>query len=317
LDRCLQHAENLFFEAVVKLSGVMCCRCSPTQKTIIAKKLKQHTDMKIAAVGDGGNDVGMIQEADVGIGIAGKEGKQAFIAADFALTRFCHLSRLLMWHGRLSYIRTANLSQFVVHRGLIVAIIQMLFSLTFYFCAIPVFNSYLLLGYSTYYTFLPVFSLVFDQDVENEDSVLKFPNLYRNLQKGRFFSAKTCFIWITQSLYQGVLVILCTLIMFEDSFVNIVIINFSALICIEMLNLYSVLKNPTRIIFGFIMLSILAYLSSLILFRDYFNLQSVDRSFLTKIAITTLLAWTPVHLLKCCAEKMDPSEADRVERMSV
>ena len=317
LDRCTAHCERLFFEATTKLAGVMCCRCSPTQKTLITRKLKVFTNMKIAAVGDGGNDVGMIQEADVGIGISGKEGKQASLAADYALERFHYLSRLFLWHGRMSYMRTANLGQFIVHRGLIVAIIQMLFTLTFYFCAIPVFNSYLQLGYSTYYTFLPVFSLVFDQDVENEESVLKYPNLYRNLQKGRFFSAKTILIWTAQSLYQGVVVILCTLIMFEDSFVNIVIINFSALICIEMLNLYSELKNPTRTTFFCIVLSMIAYVSSLFLFRDYFNLTSVDGHFLLKILAITLISWVPVHFIKCSAEKLDPSEAMRVERKSI
>ncbi len=273
--------------------------------------------MKIAAVGDGGNDVGMIQEADVGIGISGKEGKQASLAADYALARFHYISRLFLWHGRMSYIRTANLGQFVVHRGLVLAIIQMLFSLTFYFCAIPVFNNYLQLGYSTYYTFLPVFSLVFDQDVENEDSVLKYPNLYLNLQKGRFFSAKTILIWTAQSLYQGVVVMLCALALFEDSFVNIVIINFSALICIEMLNLYSELKNPTRLTFVFVLLSMLAYVSSIFFFRQYFDLDSVDRPFLLKILGISAASWLPVHFIKCCVEMLDPSEASRVERNSI
>lgn len=317
LDRCLRHAERLFFESTTKLAGVMCCRCSPTQKTAITQKLKLYTNMKIAAVGDGGNDVGMIQEADIGIGISGKEGKQASLASDYALAKFHYISRLFLWHGRMSYIRTSSLGQFVVHRGLIVAIIQMLFCLTFYFCAIPVFNSYLLLGYTTYYTFLPVFSLVFDQDVENEESVLKYPNLYRNLQKGRFFSAKTILIWTTQSLYQGMVVIFCTLVFFEDSFVNIVLINFSALICIEMLNLYSELKNPTRTIFLLVLMSLAIYASSVFLFRDYFNLGTISREFLLKILAITVVSWLPVHFIKCCAQKLDPSEAARVENMGV
>ena len=317
LDRCILYSENLFFEVASKLSGVMCCRCSPTQKTIIARKLKEIIGVKIAAIGDGGNDVGMIQEADIGIGIAGKEGKQASLAADYALSQFSNISRLLFWHGRLSYMRTATLSQFIVHRGLIVSIIQMIFSLAFYSSAVPIFNSWLQLGYTTYYTFLPVFSLVYDKDVENEESVLKYPNLYLNLQKGRLLSAKTALIWTAQSLYQGIVIMVCTLQLFDDSFVNIVIINFSALICIELLNLYSELKTPTKGIIICLIFSLLLYASSILIFKEYFDISYIDKDFIIKILITTCISWIPVHIIKSLAECLDPSEAVRVERISV
>lgn len=125
--------------------------------------LKKHTNNKrIAAVGDGGNDVGMILEADVGIGIVGKEGMQASLAADFSITEFGHLRKLILWHGRLSYKRSSILAQFVIHRGLIISIIQAIFIILFYFVAIPIYNGFLMLGYATIYTSLPVFSLVFD-----------------------------------------------------------------------------------------------------------------------------------------------------------
>ncbi len=68
--------------------------------------------------------MGMIQEAHVGVGIVGKEGKQASLAADFSTLEFRSLKLLLLWHGRLSYKRSAILSQFVIHRGLIISIIQ-------------------------------------------------------------------------------------------------------------------------------------------------------------------------------------------------
>ena len=135
---------------------------------------------RIAAVGDGGNDVGMILEANVGIGIVGKEGKQASLAADFSINEFQYLKRLVLWHGRLSYKRSAVLSQFVIHRGLIIAIIQAIFSIIFYFVAIPIYNGFLITGYSTIYTMFPVFSLVTDVDC-TESAVFKFPILYSSL----------------------------------------------------------------------------------------------------------------------------------------
>jgi phospholipid-translocating ATPase len=180
----------------------------------------------------------MIIEANVGIGIVGKEGKQASLASDFSINEFKFLRRLLLWHGRLSYKRSAVLSQFIIHRGLIISIIQVIFSIIFYFVAIPIYNGLLMLGYSTIYTNLPVFSLVFDEDV-NVSAVMKFPPLYKTLQKGRSLSTKTFLIWLWKSIFQGCVIMLASVIFFQESFTNIVTITFSALIIIELLNVYS------------------------------------------------------------------------------
>jgi phospholipid-translocating ATPase len=89
--------------------------------------MKKYTTARTCAIGDGGNDVGMILEAHLGVGIVGKEGKQASLAADFSILEFQVLKLLLLWHGRLSYKRSAVLAQFVIHRGLIISIIQVYF----------------------------------------------------------------------------------------------------------------------------------------------------------------------------------------------
>jgi len=312
VEKCLKYNEKLFFEATTKVVGVLCCRCSPTQKTIMVQKMKFYSKVRVAGIGDGGNDVGMIQEADVGVGIVGKEGKQASLAADFSITKFCHVSRLFLWHGRLSYKRTAILSQFVIHRGLVVSFVQVLFSLVFYYSAIPVFNSYLLLGYATFYTFLPVFCLVFDRDI-NEDYAMTYPNLYQTLQKGRLLSFKTGVIWVAQSLYQGFVVMVFALFLFTDSFVNIIIINFSALILIELLNLYTELKRPNYLIYLCLILSFVFYAASILLFKEYFDLTIIDMQFMWKIVLITAIAWIPVHGAKYVVEKFDPSDAAKVE----
>jgi len=100
LELCLQHYESEFIELVCQSPAVVCCRCSPTHKAQVVKLLRTHTKKLVCAIGDGGNDVSMIQAANVGIGIVGKEGKQASLAADFSITQFQHISRLLVWHGR-------------------------------------------------------------------------------------------------------------------------------------------------------------------------------------------------------------------------
>jgi phospholipid-translocating ATPase len=130
LEVALGQHEKLFFEASMKAPSVVCCRCSPTQKSRIVKNIKKYTDKRTCAIGDGGNDVAMIQEADVGIGIVGKEGLQASLAADFSITKFRHLSFLLLWYGRISYTNTATISKFIIHRGLIISLVQVIFNFT-------------------------------------------------------------------------------------------------------------------------------------------------------------------------------------------
>lgn len=197
--------------------------------------MKYYTDKRIACIGDGGNDVAMIQEADVGIGITGKEGMQASLASDFSITKFNHVKDLLLWHGRMSYQRSAKLSQFVIHRGLIIAFIQAIFTMIFFSVTIPIYNGYLVLCYSTIYTSLPVFSLVLDEDVDRE-TCLKYPILYENLQAGRSLNIKTFLIWIWKSIYQAAIIMFLSIIFFNDSFLMIMSITFTTMILIEFLN---------------------------------------------------------------------------------
>lgn len=163
LTHALNSCEETFFQTSTKAPAVVCCRCSPTQKAEITEGIKKHTGMKTCCIGDGGNDVGMIQAADVGIGIEGKEGKQAALAADYSILKFNYLKKMLLWHGRLSYKRSAMLSQFIIHRGLIISVIQIVFSSMFYYISISVYSGMLILGFSTIYTMFPVFVMVLNK----------------------------------------------------------------------------------------------------------------------------------------------------------
>lgn len=129
----LTHYRTDFISVAVRLPTVVACRCSPTQKAEIATLIKEYTKKRVCCIGDGGNDVSMIQAADVGVGIVGKEGRQASLAADFSIEQFYHLVKLLVWHGRNSYKRSAKLAQFVIHRGLIIAVCQTMFSIAIKF----------------------------------------------------------------------------------------------------------------------------------------------------------------------------------------
>ncbi len=182
LETVLKFYEQEFIEIVLGCPAVVVCRCSPTQKAQVVTLLKKYSKGRICAIGDGGNDVSMIQAAHVGVGIQGKEGVQASLAADFSITQFSHVARLILVHGRNSYKRSASLSQFVMHRGLIISVIQAIFSSVFYFASISLYQGYLIVGYATLYTMFPVFSLVLDKDV-SPLIALTYPELYKELTK--------------------------------------------------------------------------------------------------------------------------------------
>ena len=88
--------------------SVLCCRVSPAQKAQVVSLVKNGLNVMALSVGDGANDVAMIQEADVGVGIAGEEGRQAVMSSDYAIGQFRFLQRLVLVHGRWSYRRLAE-----------------------------------------------------------------------------------------------------------------------------------------------------------------------------------------------------------------
>jgi phospholipid-translocating ATPase len=176
----------------------------------------------------------IVQAANVGIGIVGKEGRQASLAADFSLTQFSHVAKLLLVHGRNSYKRSASIAQFIIHRGLIITTMQAIFSAMFYFASVQLFQGMLLVGYATFYTMLPIVALALDQDVPAQ-TALTYPELYKDLLKGRSLTYKTFFIWCLIGLYQGGILLFGAVLLFEDEFIHIVSISFTALILTELI----------------------------------------------------------------------------------
>ncbi|KAM9632471.1 putative phospholipid-transporting ATPase IIB isoform 2-T2 [Trichechus inunguis] len=306
LEVCLKYYEHEFVELACQCPAVVCCRCSPTQKAHIVKLLQQHTGRRTCAVGDGGNDVSMIQAADCGIGIEGKEGKQASLAADFSITQFKHIGRLLMVHGRNSYKRSAALGQFVMHRGLIISTMQAVFSSVFYFASVPLYQGFLMVGYATIYTMFPVFSLVLDQDVKPETALL-YPELYKDLTKGRSLSFKTFLIWVLISIYQGGILMYGALVLFESEFVHVVAISFTALILTELLMVALTIRTWHWLMVVAEFLSLGCYLASLAFLNEYFDVAFITTvTFLWKVSAITVVSCLPLYILKYLKRKLSP-----------
>ncbi|XP_063555393.1 probable phospholipid-transporting ATPase IIB isoform X6 [Gorilla gorilla gorilla] len=306
LEVCLKYYEHEFVELACQCPAVVCCRCSPTQKACIVTLLQQHTGRRTCAIGDGGNDVSMIQAADCGIGIEGKEGKQASLAADFSITQFRHIGRLLMVHGRNSYKRSAALGQFVMHRGLIISTMQAVFSSVFYFASVPLYQGFLMVGYATIYTMFPVFSLVLDQDVKPEMAML-YPELYKDLTKGRSLSFKTFLIWVLISIYQGGILMYGALVLFESEFVHVVAISFTALILTELLMVALTVRTWHWLMVVAEFLSLGCYVSSLAFLSEYFDVAFITTvTFLWKVSAITVVSCLPLYVLKYLRRKLSP-----------
>ncbi|XP_056597157.1 probable phospholipid-transporting ATPase IIB isoform X2 [Triplophysa dalaica] len=306
LEVCLRYYEHEFVELACQCPAVVCCRCSPTQKAQIVRLLQQHTDNRTCAIGDGGNDVSMIQAADCGIGIEGKEGRQASLAADFSITQFKHIGRLLMVHGRNSYKRSAALGQFVMHRGMIISTMQAVFSSIFYFASVPLYQGFLMVGYATIYTMFPVFSLVLDQDVKPEMALL-YPELYKDLTKGRSLSFKTFLLWVLISVYQGGILMYGALVLFDQEFVHVVAISFTALILTELLMVALTVRTWHWLMVVAELFSLVSYLASLAFLNEYFDLSFITtRVFLWKVCVITLVSCLPLYIIKYLKRKFSP-----------
>lgn len=300
--------------------------------------------------------------ADVGIGIVGKEGMQASLSADFSITQFSHVAPLFLSHGRNAYIRSARLSQFVIHRGLIISIIQAVFSALFFFTTVPIYSGWLMVcahcwhmkaagirvealgvcgdcdpaetvrltllslrcrcvccvlvqvGYATFYTMLPVFSLVLDIDVD-EQKVFLYPELYRELQKGRPLSYKTFYIWLFQSVYQGGCIMILVLLLFEAHFLNIVAITFSSLIASELLNVALEIHTWHRLMVAAEFGSVIVYIASLFLLPEYFDLDFIFTwPFAWKVALITTVSCLPPAVVKYLHGKYNPSAQSKVNQ---
>lgn len=185
--------------------------------------------------------------------------------------------------------------------------IQAIFSICFYFVAIPVYNGLLMLGYATIYTNLPVFSLVFDEDVPVQ-AVMKFPPLYKTLQKGRSLSTKTFLIWVWKSVFQGCVIMLSALYFFHEPFTNIVTITFTALIITELLNVFSVINKPNWKMIVSSLLTFVFYILSIAFLRTYFDTSYLTWKFFLKVLAITLLSWMPLHVVKLLIGRCDPTE---------
>jgi magnesium-transporting ATPase (P-type) len=208
-------AEDLrakFIDVVQNVPTVIACRVSPLQKAALVRMVKAAPGNPVTlGIGDGANDVGMIHESRVGIGISGREGRHAANAADFAVAQFKFVIPLLFEHGRFNYIRCSKLVLYSFFKNLL------LVSMLFYYQAyvgfsgtIPL-DSIVFSGYN-FYLGLPILVIgAMDFDVPRKD-VYKFPLVaYSTGRLGEMLNIKNMAKWCIFAFIQGLLLFTITI----------------------------------------------------------------------------------------------------------
>uniref|UniRef100_A0A8C7PHE8 Phospholipid-transporting ATPase n=1 Tax=Oncorhynchus mykiss TaxID=8022 RepID=A0A8C7PHE8_ONCMY len=208
--------KEIFLEICRNCSAVLCCRMAPLQKAQVLIKSSPEHPITLA-IGDGANDVSMILEAHVGIGIMGKEGRQAARNSDYAIPKFKHLKKMLLVHGHYYYIRISELVQYFFYKNVAFIFPQFLYQFFCGFSQQPLYDTAYLTLYNISFTSLPIllFSLI-EQHI-NMDILKKDPSLYRDIAKNSLLRWPIFIYWTFLGVFDAVVFFFGSYFLFNNS----------------------------------------------------------------------------------------------------
>lgn len=195
----------LFVELCVQVDLTVCCRASPAQKAAMVTAVRKLQKRAVTlAIGDGANDIAMLQSADIGVGITGKEGLQAARAADYAVAQFRFLLKLLLVHGRYNYVRTSKFVLCTFYKELLFYLTQAVYQRYTLFLGLSLYESWLLLMFNTLFTLLAVLCVgMFDKDLQPA-TLLAVPELYAKGRTYQAFNLRVFVSWMLLAALQSV-----------------------------------------------------------------------------------------------------------------
>uniref|UniRef100_A0A8C7ZIT9 Phospholipid-transporting ATPase n=1 Tax=Oryzias sinensis TaxID=183150 RepID=A0A8C7ZIT9_9TELE len=206
-----------FLDLALSCKAVICCRVSPLQKSEIVDMVKKHVKAITLAIGDGANDVGMIQTAHVGVGISGNEGMQATNSSDYSIAQFSYLEKLLLVHGAWSYNRVTKCILYCFYKNVVLYIIELWFAFVNGFSGQILFERWCIGLYNVIFTALPPFTLgIFDRPC-SQQNMLRFPQLYRITQNAEGFNTKVQHMRTASNCHLPLLYSPCSCLRFDDS----------------------------------------------------------------------------------------------------
>jgi phospholipid-translocating P-type ATPase (flippase) len=192
--------ENLFLKVASYCSSVVCARVSPSQKATVVQFVRTANPKVVTlGIGDGANDVPMIQSSHIGIGISGQEGLQAVNSSDYAIAQFRFLKKLILVHGRYSSRRISFVINYIFYKNIFAVIPAFFFGFFNAMSGRLLFNVWMQQTFNLV-TFIPICVYgIFDRDVEPE-TAMQYPQLYQETSKGIFFSTSISGWWLLLSL---------------------------------------------------------------------------------------------------------------------
>lgn len=194
-----------FLDLALSCKAVICCRVSPLQKSEVVEMVKKQVKVITLAIGDGANDVGMIQTAHVGVGISGNEGLQAANSSDYSIAQFKYLKNLLLVHGAWNYNRVAKCILYCFYKNIVLYIIEIWFAFVNGFSGQILFERWCIGLYNVIFTALPPLTLgIFERSCRKEN-MLKYPELYKTSQNAQGFNTKVFWVHCLNGLFHSVI----------------------------------------------------------------------------------------------------------------
>ncbi|KAL7716309.1 Phospholipid-transporting ATPase [Entamoeba marina] len=194
----------------IKANSVIWCRTTPAVKASILKHVKKYTKQVCLAIGDGGNDVAMIKEANVGVGIFGKEGYQAAQSSDFSIRKFRHLQKLLFYHGHNNLRGMSFSIKTVFYKGVTFGMMQFWFGFLTGFSGQTIYEDFMVTFFNFFITrSLPLFAGVW-ANLLAFDSLKNYPEIYKeSTHRGKFASIWSFVLWVLFAIYQSIAIFFC------------------------------------------------------------------------------------------------------------
>ncbi len=194
-----------FYDLLHRASAIVCCRANPRIKAKVVSLVRAHNDKDITlAIGDGGNDVNMIQKAHIGVGIVGKDGTQAARSSDFAIRQFQHVKKLIAVHGRWNYLRNSTIVQYWVYKNTGFIFVLFWFGIYSGWSGQNMYDAWIITLFNVFFTSLPPLFFAFAEQDVSPATAYKYPQLYRECQEGKNFTVVTLCLWIAEALYVSV-----------------------------------------------------------------------------------------------------------------
>ncbi|KAJ3415826.1 hypothetical protein HDV05_004099 [Chytridiales sp. JEL 0842] len=323
----------ILLELGCRCKAVICCRVSPLQKARVVSLVRKGLGAMCLAIGDGANDVSMIQEADIGIGISGKEGLQAVMASDYAISQFRFLSKLLLVHGRWGYVRASELVLNYFYKNAMWLLVLFWYQFDCGFTGDLITDFSYSVFFNTLFTLFPTMIVgIFDQDI-NHKLCVQVPKLYQQGIRQSLFTMERFWMYMLDAVYQSLIAYYFGQYMYSAGSTNQAGFThdkdaagtFIAFSCVLIVNLYNGINTYywSWITFAGIFASFIIWTAYVVMFatapenRTYgqLNVLFQEATFYLGIAMTVAVALLPRLVIKYTQQYFMPTDTDIISEV--